>query len=159
MDEYNQELDRQDYDVDAPEEPEDIGADAIKTAEAVGITEPPLQKTHYLLEQHPEIMPDYMETVLEKTVIQDAYPPTAKRDRKHATAPFLTLYEKTKVLSFRASQLAHGATPLVDVPDYLTDVYEIARLELEAKRLPYILKRPLPNGTYEYWSLGDLLLL
>jgi DNA-directed RNA polymerase I, II, and III subunit RPABC2 len=104
-------------------------------------------------------MPDYEETVLERMIIQDSYPPTAKKDRRHATAPFLTLYEKTKVMSFRASQLAHGSTPFVDVPEYLTDVYEIARMELEAKRLPYILKRPLPNGSYEYWSLRDLLIL
>jgi DNA-directed RNA polymerase I, II, and III subunit RPABC2 len=159
LDEYNQALDAAAYDDNAPEEPEDIGADPVKTAEAIGITEPPSQKTHYLLEQHPELMPDYEETVLERMIIQDAYPPTAKKDRRHATAPFLTLYEKTKVLSFRASQLAHGSTPFVDVPEYLTDVYEIARMELEAKRLPYILKRPLPDGSYEYWSIGDLLIL
>jgi hypothetical protein len=41
----------------------------------------------------------------------------------------------------------------------VTDVKEIARLELEQKRLPFIIKRPLPNGTFEYWRLMDLLLL
>jgi DNA-directed RNA polymerase I, II, and III subunit RPABC2 len=75
------------------------------------------------------------------------------------TYPFLTLYERTKVLSLRASQLAHGSAPFIDVPEYLTDVYEVAKAELEAKRLPYILKRPLPNGEYEYWRLADLMIL
>jgi hypothetical protein len=31
-------------------------------------------------------------------------------------------------------------------------------MELQAKRLPFIFKRPLPNGQYEYWRLTDLLL-
>ena len=59
----------------------------------------------------------------------------------------------------RASQLARGAQPFIDVPDYLTDVYEVAKAELEAKRLPYIMKRPLPDGNYEYWRLADLMIL
>jgi DNA-directed RNA polymerase I, II, and III subunit RPABC2 len=74
-------------------------------------------------------------------------------------SPFLTLYERTKILSLRASQLSRGAPPFIETPEYLTDVYEIAKAELEAKRLPYILKRPRPNGDYEYWRLSDLMIL
>jgi DNA-directed RNA polymerase I, II, and III subunit RPABC2 len=135
----------------------DVGETILDTAKALGISEPPTQKTQGLLDQHPEIWPDYEEAVLEKLVIRDAYPPTA--DTGHTTYPFLTLYEKTKVLSLRAAQLAKGATAFIDVPDYLTDVYEIAKAELEAKRLPYILKRQLPDGTYEYWRLADLMIV
>lgn len=137
----------------------DVGETILDTAKALGITEPPTQKTQGLLDQHPEIWPDYEEAVLEKLVIRDAYPPTADKDTGHTTYPFLTLYEKTKVLSLRAAQLAKGAPAFIDVPDYLTDVYEIARAELEAKRLPYILKRQLPDGTYEYWRLADLMVI
>jgi DNA-directed RNA polymerase subunit K/omega len=142
-----------------PEEIEDTGAEALETAQALGITEPPSQKTSGLLEQHPEIWPDYEEAVLEKLVIRDAYPPSAKTDKRHTTYPFLTLYEKTKIMSLRAAQLARGAHPYIDVPDYLTDVYEISKAELEAKRLPYIIKRPLPNGEFEYWRLSDLMVI
>jgi DNA-directed RNA polymerase subunit K/omega len=142
-----------------PEEVEDTGAEALETAQALGITEPPSQKTNGLLDQHPEIWPDYEETVLEKLVIRDAYPPAAAVDKRHTTYPFLTLYEKTKIMSLRAAQLARGAHPYIDVPDYLTDVYEIAKAELEAKRLPYIIKRPLPNGEFEYWRLSDLMII
>lgn len=142
-----------------PEEVEDTGVEALETAQALGITEPPSQKTNGLLEQHPEIWPDYEETVLEKLSIRDAYPPSATVDKRHTTYPFLTLYEKTKIMSLRAAQLARGAHSYIDVPDYLTDVYEIAKAELEAKRLPYIIKRPLPNGEFEYWRLSDLMIL
>jgi DNA-directed RNA polymerase subunit K/omega len=161
LDEYSQALDMMALgaDTDEPEGAEDVGGDALETAQALGITEAPSQKTHALLEAHPEIWPDYEEAVLEKLVIRDAYPPSAAVDKKHVTYPFLTLYEKTKLLSLRAAQLARGAAPYIDVPEYLTDVYEIARAELEAKRLPYIVKRPLPNGQFEYWRLSDLMIL
>jgi hypothetical protein len=112
-------------------------------------------KTSALLDQHPEIWPDYDEAVQKKLVIS-TFPPT---DKAHRTYPFLTLYEKTKVLSLRASQLSQGAAPFIEVPAYLTNVYEIAAAELAEKRLPYILKRPLPNGEYEYWRLADLMLI
>jgi DNA-directed RNA polymerase I, II, and III subunit RPABC2 len=156
IDEYNEALDLAPVE-EGPEEPEDTGGVALETAEALGLTEPPSAKTQVLLDQHPEIWPDYEESILEKLVIRDAYPPM--KDVGHATYPFLTLYERTKVLSLRASQLAAGAQPFIDVPDYLTDVYEVAKAELEAKRLPYILKRPLPDGEYEYWRIADLMIL
>jgi DNA-directed RNA polymerase I, II, and III subunit RPABC2 len=41
----------------------------------------------------------------------------------------------------------------------MTDSYQIAKLELESKRLPFLLRRPLPNGTYEVWKLSDLVIL
>ena len=158
MDEYNDALDHMAGVEDGPEEEAEVDEGGAKdVAVAIGITEAPSAKTQGLLDQHPEIWPDYEETVLEKLVIRDAYPP--QKDGGHVTYPFLTLYEKTKILSLRASQLAHGSPPFVDVPEYLTDVYEIARAELDAKRLPYILKRPLPNGTFEYWRLADLMIL
>lgn len=127
------------------------------TAEALGVTEAPSAKTQVLLDQHPEIWPDYADTVQEKLVINDAYPPL--KDATHTSYPFLTLYEKTKILGLRASQLAQGAPPFIEVPEYLTNVYEIAMAELEEKRLPYIVKRPLPDGTYEYWRLSDLMII
>ena len=148
LEEYTEALDHM-VPEEEPEE-EDTGGPALETAEALGITEPPNAKVQVLLDQHPEICPDYEEIVLEKLVLRDA---------NHMTYPYLTLYERTKVLSLRASQLARGAPPFIDVPDYLTDVYEVAKAELEAKRLPYILKRPLPDGNYEYWRLADLMVL
>jgi DNA-directed RNA polymerase subunit K/omega len=160
LDEYNEALDHMGAPMEeGPEEPEDTGAAALETAEALGITEAPSAKTQVLLDQHPEIWPDYEESVLEQLVIREAYPPLGTEDNRHTTYPFLTLYERTKILSLRASQLARGAQPFIEIPEYLTDVYEIARMELDAKRLPYILKRPLPDGKYEYWRLADLMVL
>jgi DNA-directed RNA polymerase I, II, and III subunit RPABC2 len=157
IDDYNQGLDAAGI---PPEEAaiEDTGGPVLGPAEALNLAGPPSQKTQMLLENHPEISPDYEDTVLEKLVITGAYPPT-KMNNHHSSSPFLTLYERTKILCLRASQLAHGSPPFIDVPEYLTDVYEIAKAELEAKRIPLILKRQMPDGNYEYWRLADLMLL
>ena len=112
----------------------------------------------FLKQHHPECRLDYVEEVMQKLPLA-AYPPDSGSDPKHKGVPYLTLFEKTKIIGFRANQLAQGARPLVELPEYMTDVLEIARLELEKKRLPYILKRPFPDGTYEYIRLADLLVL
>jgi len=110
-----------------------------------------------LYQQHPECILDYVEQVAPKLKLQ-MVPPTMK-DNDHRTYPFLTNFEKTKMIGLRANQLSKGAAPFISVPAHLTDVRDIARLELEQKRLPFIVKRPLPNGTFEYWRLVDLLIL
>jgi DNA-directed RNA polymerase I, II, and III subunit RPABC2 len=46
----------------------------------------------------------------------------------------------------------------VVVPEHVTEPLEIAKLELEQRRLPYIIKRPMPDGTFEYWRLADLMI-
>lgn len=126
-----------------------------------------------LFKQHPEIWIPYEEQIQERLLIQ---PPggasevlstdmiTSLRDitlldTNHTTYPFLTNYEKTKCISFRASQLNNGAKPYILVPTGVNDSYIIAKMELEARRLPVIIKRPLPDSTYEVWRLNDLLML
>ena len=112
-----------------------------------------------LYEQHPECILDYVETVIPKLEQKFAVPGGDNLDVNHRTYPFLTNFERTKIIGLRANQISRGAAPLVVVPKHISDVRDIARLELEQKRLPYIIKRPLPNGTFEYWRLVDLLIL
>jgi DNA-directed RNA polymerase subunit K/omega len=80
-------------------------------------------------------------------------------DSMHKTMPFLTKYEKTRVLGQRAKQLNQGAQPLVPVDKKIIDGYLIAQLELQQKALPFIIRRPLPGGKSEYWRLADLELI
>jgi DNA-directed RNA polymerase I, II, and III subunit RPABC2 len=114
------------------------------------------EDAHKLLQAHPEIQADYLEIIRERLPVKDL---PVINDGNHRTYPFLNQYEKTKVLSHRASELAHGSRPFIEVPKHVTNVSDIARLELEAKRIPYIIKRPLPNRTFEYWRLQDLIVL
>jgi DNA-directed RNA polymerase subunit K/omega len=129
-----------------------------------------------LFKQHPEIWIPYEEQIQERLVIKtpgesgetgevlSADMVTSLRDislldANHTTYPFLTNYEKTKCISFRASQINNGAKPYILVPTGVNDSYQIAKMELEARRLPLIIKRPMPDGTYEVWRLNNLLLL
>lgn len=112
-----------------------------------------------LYQQHPECVLDYIETVIPKIPVNFAPPGGDKVDSNHRTYPFITIYEKTKIIGLRANQISQGAKPFIAVPEHITDVKDIARLELEQKRLPFIIKRPLPNGKFEYWRLTDLMIL
>jgi DNA-directed RNA polymerase I, II, and III subunit RPABC2 len=77
-------------------------------------------------------------------------------DPFHKSLPFLTKYEKTRILGIRTKQLNEGAKPYVDVNPTIIDGYIIAQLELEHKKLPFIIRRPMPNGSSELWRLQDL---
>lgn len=80
-------------------------------------------------------------------------------DPLHKTMPFLTKYEKTRILGQRAKQLNQGAQPVIPVDKKIIDGYLIAQLELQQKALPFIIRRPLPGGKSEYWRLADLELI
>ena len=77
-------------------------------------------------------------------------------DPLHKTIPFLTKYEKTKILGSRTKQIETGAKPLVKIPENIVDSYIIAELELKEKKIPFIIRRPIPGGAYEYWNINDL---
>ena len=48
---------------------------------------------------------------------------------------------------------------MIDVPPEIIKGYTIAEMELEQKKLPFIIRRPLPNGSSEYWRVSDLELM
>ena len=76
------------------------------------------------------------------------------RKKSYKTPPYLTKYEKTKILAERSQQLTNGAMRFVE-GDF-TNTYDIALKELQERKLPFILKRPYGN-TFEYWKIKDLL--
>jgi len=77
-------------------------------------------------------------------------------DPLHQSVPFITRYEKAKILGERAKQLSSGAKPFVEVEDNIIDEYLIALKEFNEKKIPFIIKRPMPNGGCEYWKFEDL---
>jgi DNA-directed RNA polymerases I, II, and III subunit RPABC2 len=77
-------------------------------------------------------------------------------DLLHKTNPILTKYEKTRILGLRAKQINNGAKPYIQIEKNIIDGYLIAVKELEEKKLPFIVRRPMPNGGSEYWKLKDL---
>ncbi len=71
--------------------------------------------------------------------------------------PKLTRYERTRVISARALQLALGAPPLIDVDSLPKDTVLIAKVELEKGVLPITIKRVKPNGEYQLIPIKALL--
>ena len=80
-------------------------------------------------------------------------------DPLHKSVPFITRYEKAKLIGERAAQLGAGAKPLVEVDENIIDDYVIASKEFNEKKIPFIIKRPMPNGGCEYWRMEDLEIL
>jgi DNA-directed RNA polymerase subunit K/omega len=75
--------------------------------------------------------------------------------KNNRTRPRITKYELTKCLGMRAEMLARGAPALVDVPEYIDSVEDIAKMEHKQGKLPFILRRKITGG-YDYWKLEDL---
>jgi len=80
-------------------------------------------------------------------------------DPLHQTLPFITRYEKARILGERAKQINAGAIPMVEIDSDIIDGYLIAMKEFEEKKIPFIIKRPMPNGGCEYWKFKDLEIL
>ncbi|EMF16846.1 RNA polymerase Rpb6 [Sphaerulina musiva SO2202] len=75
---------------------------------------------------------------------------------KRTTTPYMTKYERARVLGTRALQISMGAPVLVDVESE-TDPLQIALKELREKKIPLVVRRYLPDGYYEDWTCEELL--
>ena len=110
---------------------------------------------NYLVNAHPECtLQNYDEILSMVKVVRDK--DDIIIDDLHKTIPYLTKYERARILGQRARQIDAGSTPFIKVPENVIDGYIIAELELKEKRIPFIIRRPLPNGGSEYWSIKDL---
>lgn len=70
------------------------------------------------------------------------------------TKPFLTTFERVRILGDRAKQISLGAKPMVSNVAGL-DPKEIAKLELKHKTIPFFIVRHLPNKKDEKWSIEE----
>jgi DNA-directed RNA polymerase I, II, and III subunit RPABC2 len=81
-------------------------------------------------------------------------------DKEKLSKPIMTKYEFDQIISLRATQLALGAQAFVDTTGLKIqsnmELRQIALQELREGKLPYIIKRPLPNNKFEYYRIRDL---
>jgi DNA-directed RNA polymerase I, II, and III subunit RPABC2 len=110
---------------------------------------------NYLVNAHPECtVQNYDEILSMIKVVRDK--DDIIIDDLHKTIPYLTKYERARILGQRARQIDAGSSPFIKVPENVIDGYIIAEMELKEKRIPFIIRRPLPHGGSEYWSIKDL---
>jgi DNA-directed RNA polymerase I, II, and III subunit RPABC2 len=72
------------------------------------------------------------------------------------TTKYLTKYEKARVLGARALQISKNAPVMVNLTPGEWDPLKIAEKELREKKIPFIIRRYLPNNSYEDWKLDEL---
>jgi len=63
------------------------------------------------------------------------------------TTPYLTKYERARILGTRALQIRSVET----------DALQIAIKELSQRKIPLIIRRYLPDGSFEDWSVSELI--
>jgi len=113
---------------------------------------------NYVNESHPECLSHNSDEIAKFTIV-------VKNENNiiidpfHKTIPFLTKYEKARVLGQRSKQIEEGAAPFIKLPENVIDGYIIAEMELKEKKIPFIIRRPIPGGGFEYWKLNDLEML
>ncbi|KAF2077888.1 hypothetical protein CYY_000850 [Polysphondylium violaceum] len=71
------------------------------------------------------------------------------------TTRYMTKYERARLLGSRALQISMNSPIMVELEGE-TDPLQIAWKELRAKKIPLIIRRFLPNGCYEDWSVDEL---
>jgi DNA-directed RNA polymerase I, II, and III subunit RPABC2 len=73
------------------------------------------------------------------------------------TEYILTKYERARIVGVRAIQLSNGATPMINV-DNMFNVSEIAEKELVEYKIPIIIRRKMPDGSYIDIRVCDMII-
>ena len=76
---------------------------------------------------------------------------------KHITTHYMTKYERARVLGTRVLQIATCAPVMVEL-DSESDPLQIAAKELRDRKIPIIIRRYLPDGSYEDWRIDELII-
>ena len=61
------------------------------------------------------------------------------------------------MLGTRATQISMGAPVMVEIEGE-TDPLDIASKELREKKVPFLIRRYLPDGSYEDWGIDELII-
>ncbi|KAL7749491.1 subunit common to RNA polymerases I, II, and III [Sorochytrium milnesiophthora] len=81
----------------------------------------------------------------------------AAEKKERVTTPYMTKYEKARVVGTRALQISMNAPVLVELNGE-TDPMVIATKELREKKIPLVIRRHLPDGSYEDWGVDELII-
>lgn len=76
---------------------------------------------------------------------------------ERSTTPYMTKYEKARILGTRALQISLNAPVLVDIEGE-TDPLQIAMKELAQRKIPLVIRRYLPDGSFEDWGCDELII-
>jgi DNA-directed RNA polymerase subunit K/omega len=94
---------------------------------------------------------------------------TLVKNEDRSSKPILSKYEYVRMLGIRAQQIANGAKPMIKFNKTFNSTEKadqeqelkgrsklIAKMEIEKRVSPLIIKRKMPDGKYELWKLNEL---
>jgi DNA-directed RNA polymerase I, II, and III subunit RPABC2 len=77
--------------------------------------------------------------------------------KERITTRFLTKYEKARIIGARALQISKNAPIMVEPKPGEWDPLKIAERELLERKIPFIIRRYLPDNSYEDWRVDELI--
>ncbi|CAM9160348.1 unnamed protein product [Phaeothamnion confervicola] len=80
----------------------------------------------------------------------------AKPVEERITTKYMTKYERARILGTRAMQISMNAPVMVETEGE-TDPLKIAMKELRDRKIPIMVRRYLPDGSFEDWSIDELI--
>ncbi|THF96213.1 hypothetical protein TEA_000917 [Camellia sinensis var. sinensis] len=78
-------------------------------------------------------------------------------ERPRKTSKYMTKYERARILGTRALQISSMNAPVMVELEGETDPLEIAMKELRQRKIPFTIRRYLPDGSYEDWGVDELI--
>lgn len=94
-------------------------------------------------------------------IVDDIQKVRSANTSEYRSSPVMTKYEYNQLISLRVTHLANGAIPFVQMPEDMKvtsnmELRRIALMELREGKLPYLVKRTMPNNKIEYWKIKDM---
>lgn len=85
----------------------------------------------------------------------ETYQEFKTKSKTRQSMPYLTKYEKSRIIGIRAQQLSQGSPALVNTGNLIRTT-DIALKELNEGKITFIIRRRFPNGEYEDWRVDEL---
>ena len=102
----------------------------------------------------PRTGPKTVETT--SNIVEEVYVPVEKPKK---TSPYMSQFEYCALISARVAQLTSRSpewnTPKIPIEDY--DPLVIATKEVRQKLVSLVVRRKLPDGSYEDWPIKDMI--
>lgn len=90
-------------------------------------------------------------------ILEDTGPRPNAVGNDRITTKYMTKYERARVLGTRALQISMNAPVMVNIEGE-TDPLKIAMKELRERKIPMIIRRYLPDNSYEDWNIDELII-
>ena len=113
-----------------------------------------------LIEEEEYIINNDIEYIINNDIEFDEDDNKEKKILEKKTFNYLTKYEQCFILGIRIQQIMNDSPIFINIQDLdVVNPFNIAYEELIQKKIPFKIKRKLPNGNVEIWDLNDLIIL